>query len=431
MKRLDYLKFALELELYKTRAWVIKAFSITKPGTKSNTPGDLIIEPWGYSFIDREGNVQKIEDAAPNAALFTFKERIAIDNTWVPNIQEPTETCIGNVIFNWICILSSFGSKHPFPLGSLSVGALENKIAPKLKDTPAEGEERSSTHYYVDEYVKFVDALQFISSFSQLATVSATAQNTTAPKGIEEFKAKLVAKYGASLSDPVSLAKFDAELLAFDNEYLKDDPANGTFTAGKIKHTARKKMFLSLGAGLQFTDKQTVTPIINSLQEGWPTDPEGFAAAMNDSRVGSFSRGAETVKGGVSAKYLLRSANNFKIADTDCGSTLGVKRLYDKSNVSQLEGRYILNGTKLTFVENIAQVDDYLNQEVIVRSPMYCKLPGDNICKICSGSRLAKFPTGLTIPLTEISNTILTASLKAMHQNTTATARLRLESSLS
>lgn len=431
MKRHDYLKYALALELYKNRAWVIKAFSVTKPVASAPIPGDLIIQPWGYAFIDKDGVEQKIDDAKPNQALFTFKERIVIDRTWVPNIQEPTETCIGNVIFNSVCILSSFGSKHPFPLGALSVGSLEDKIAPKLKDTPASEEQRSTTDYYVDEYVKFVDALQYITSFSQLATISATPQNTTAPKGLKEFKAKLVAKYGDTLTNPVELAKFDKELLAFDEEYLKSDPANGTFTAGKIKHTARKKMFLSLGAGLQFTDKQTVTPIINSLQEGWPTDPEGFAAAMNDSRVGSFSRGAETVKGGVSAKYLLRSANNFKIVDTDCGSTLGIKRLYDKGNVSDLEGRYILNGAKLTFVENNAQAQNYLNQEAIVRSPMYCKLAGDNICKICSGSRLAKFPTGLTIPLTEISNTILTASLKAMHQNTTATARLRLESSLS
>jgi hypothetical protein len=62
---------------------------------------------------------------------------------------------------------------------------------------------------------------------------------------------------------------------------------------------------------------------------------------------------------------------------------------------------------------------------------MYCKLSGDNICKVCAGKSLSQYPTGLTIPLTEVSNVILTASLKAMHQNTTATAKLNLAKALS
>ena len=67
--------------------------------------------------------------------------------------------------------------------------------------------------------------------------------------------------------------------------------------------------------GGNFTDKVTITPVINSLQEGWPTDPVEFTAMMNGLRYASFSRGSETVKGGVSAKYLLRAGNNFKIVD--------------------------------------------------------------------------------------------------------------------
>lgn len=431
MKRIDYLKLALQLKLYSKKAWVIAVFSVTKGAVGETYPGKLLPQPWGYSFINAEGVEEKIEDAQAGAALFTFKERVIADPSWVPNVSEKVETSIGNIIFNAVCILSSIGPKFPFTIGRVSVSRIEDAISPILQDTPAPDAQRSTAVVYVDEYLKFVDSLQYLTSFSQLSTVSATARGITAPPGIEEFKKQLMVKYGDSINDPVSLAKFEAELLAFDDAYLKGDPSDGTFTAGKIKHTARKKMFLAIGAPLQFSSGQNVTAITNSLEEGWPTDPKSFAAAMNDSRVGSYSRGAETVKGGVSAKYLLRSANNFKIADTDCGSKLGLKRYYNKSNTAQLEGRYLILGTKLQFVENIDQANKYLNQELTVRSPMFCKLNGDNICKVCAGNRLAQFPTGLTIPLTDISNVILTASLKLMHVNTTATGKLQLSTSLS
>jgi hypothetical protein len=431
MKKYDYLKLALRLNLHAKKAWVVKAFSVTKETVQPTAVGSLVQQPWGYSFVNEAGELEKIDDGVANQALFTFAERITVDNSWVPNIEQPAETSIGNVLFNFICILSSFGPKHPFVFGKVSVSALEDVIAKKLQDTPVDESKRSTGLYYVDEYVKFVDSLQYISGFSQLATISATRKNITAPPGIEKFKKELIAKYGDTINDPVVLARFEAELLAYDDAYLKDDPSNGVFTSGKIKHTARKKMFLALGAPLQFSQGQTVTAITNSLEEGWPTDPKNFAAAMNDSRVGSYSRGAETVKGGVSAKYLLRAANNFKIVDTDCGSKLGLKRKYTKENVAQLEGRYVVLSSKVEFVENIQQANNYLNQEVTVRSPMYCKLSGDNICKVCAGKSLSQYPTGLTIPLTEVSNVILTASLKAMHQNTTATAKLNLAKALS
>lgn len=431
MNRLNYFKLALQLKLYEKRAWVISAFSITKGVTQEAYTGKLITQPWGYSFINETGVEEKIEDAVANQALFTFKDRIQIDNSFVPNVTQSVETSIGNVIFNAVCILSSFGVKHPFTLGKVSVSKLENTIADKLQDTPVNESKRSSTFYYVDEYLKFVDSLQYITSFSQLATISATPKNITAPTGIKEFKAELIKKYGNTLNDPVVLAKFEGELLAFDSEYLKDDPSNGLFTSGKVKHTARKKMYLAMGAELQFSNKQTVTAVTNSLEDGWPTDPINFPAAMNGSRVGSFSRGAETVKGGVSAKYLLRSANNFKIVDTDCGSKLGVKRLYSQDNIQGLVQRSVISSGISKFIENIEQANVFIGQTVAVRTPMYCKLNGDNICKICAGQKLAQFPTGLTIPLTEISATILAASLKAMHKNTTAVAKLDLSKSLS
>lgn len=430
MKKLDYLRLALDKKLYAKKAWLISAFSVAKDAPGEPYMGKLLPKPWGFSFLTADGQEEKIDDAVPNERLFSFQDRLMVDSGWSPNIKEPVETSIGNVLFNHISILSSFGPKHPFPLGRVSVGKLEEKIAEKLKSTPKDGEERSTEYYYVDEYIKFVDSLQFLSTLTQITTYAATPKGIIAPSGIEEFKQQLIAKYGDTLSDPVVLAKFEAELLAYDDQFLKDDPANGAFLSGKIKHTARKKMFLAMGSEQNFTGSQKAVPVTNSLKEGWPTDPERFTAAMNGLRIGSFSRGAETVKGGVSAKYLLRAANNFKIVDTDCGSMLGIRRNYDEANIESLVGRYVISGSTSKLVENKEQAGNYLGQRLAVRSPMYCKLKGDSICKVCAGVKFAQFPTGVTIPLTEISAIILTASLKMMHVSNTTTAELRLEKSL-
>lgn len=431
MIKSNYLRLACELGLFGKKAWVVTAFSIVRSAVGADYHGKLIPQPWGYSFINQEGVLEKIEDAVPNQPLYTFADRVLLDPSWVPNITEPIDVPMGNLLFNKIAILSSYGAKFPFQKGKITVKNIEAIVAPKLQSTPEDESTRSDNFYYVDEMLKFNDALQYMSGFSQLATYAITRKGITPPTGVKEFKAKLLLKYGDTLTDPVQLSKFEGELLAFDDAYMKGDPSDGKFVSGKIKHTARKKLFLTLGADKNFTDSQKVTPVINSLEEGWPTDPTQFTAAMNGLRVGSYSRGAETVKGGVSAKYLLRAANNFRIVPTDCHSILGVRRHYDQRNVNSLIGRYVIDGKTLTLVENKDDAVNYLDKVVSVRSPMYCKLEGDTICEICAGRNLGKYPTGLTIPLTEISGIILATSLKAMHSNTVSTAKLHIAQAFS
>ena len=234
-------------------------------------------------------------------------------------------------------------------------------------------------------------------------------------------------KYKGKLGDPIELTKYEKELSDFDHDFVKDDPGYGTFLKGKVMDTARKKMYLNIGSEMSFGNNLKVEPVLSSLNDGWPTDSKSFTNMMNGSRAGSYSRGAETVKGGVSAKYLLRAANNFHIQDTDCGTKLGFERIFTEANVNQLVGRYLIDGNKLIHIENNTIASNYLNKSVILRSPMRCKLDGDNICKICAGDNLNKYPTGVTIPLTEISSIILTASLKLMHTNALKTARMDIK----
>jgi len=430
MKRIDYLLLAITNKLYQDKTWMISAFAITKEDEnayqKDPYLGRLVSRPWGYSFVNSSGELEKIDDATISEPLFTFKDRILVDSKWDRNITSPIETNLGNLFFNIICITSSFKKPYPFITGVVNIVTVENYIATYLHDNPKENEERTLDYFYVDEYLKFIDALQYISTFTQLCTWSVTRKGLLAPTGIKEFKATLLKKYEGKLTNPVEMANFEKELMDFDNKYLEGDPANNTFITGKIKLEARRKQFLSMGGESAFSKNLTVTPITTSLDDGISTQPDAFVAEMNSIRIGSYQRGAETVKGGVTAKYLLRAGNNFHIVDTDCGTKLGIHRRFTKSNAASLVGRYIID-SKLVHMENINDTSNYLDKEVIVRSPLYCKLTGDNICKICAGDNINKYPTGITIPLTEISGIILLSSLKAFHSNSTAVTKLKLK----
>lgn len=432
MKKIDYLKLSLQNSIHRTVAWVFSVFTLTKTNENPNdiTYLRLMRTDTGYSFFNSEAKLEVIEDADKDQPLFKFLDRVNIDNTWAINVTEPLETSIGNILFNAWSIVPSFGKKFPFPTGKISIDKIEKQIAPKCLSTPTTESERSDQYYYIDEYLKMIETLQFIESFSSISIISATQKNMTPPKGIKEYKEKLMKEYSGRLTDPVILAEFESKLMAFDKEYLKDDESLGKFTTGKILHTARKKMFLNHGAEPGFTEKTKVNPIITSLDEGWPTDPVLYTEMMNGLRSGSYFRGAETVNGGVAAKILLRASNNFKIEDRDCGATLGISRSYNENNVDTLVGRYILQGSKTLFIENKTIANNYLNQELKVRTPMYCKLEGDKICKVCAGQRLSQFKDGMAIPLTNISFILLYAAMKKMHNSALTTAKLDLHSYL-
>lgn len=437
MKKLDYFKFAIRNRCYRKKAWVISAFSLVKeaPDAYLKNPyiGRLIQDPTGYKFCTGEPDrpLEVIEDAVGGQPLFGFKDKVTVDQDYEINTNRPLETCVGNILVNAAVLYDVFGQRFPFVVGRMSVDNLEETIAPKLRDTPPENEERDPAFFYADEYVKFVDHLQFISGFSHLCVYAATEKIMISPPGLKAFKEQLNKKYEGQLNDPVKLSQYEKELTEYDEQFIKDDPTNGIVMSGKVKSNSRRKMFLSMGSEAGFTDSLESLPVINSLEDGWPTDPKLFAAMMNGSRSGSYSRGAETQKGGVSAKILLRATSNYVILDNDCGTPLGISRQFEKNNLNQLVGRTIKTNGGWRLVENITDAANFVGKPLIVRSPAYCHSEGDTICKVCAGMKLFENPNGLSTPITEVSAIILATAMKAMHGKVLSTARLNIQTAFS
>jgi len=432
MKKNDCLALAIKTKRYEELDWVISAFAMTRRSKEGTRAGEILNRPWGYSVRLGDGTEEKIDDAKPGAPLFTFKDKILVTEELAANYKgSPAETTVGDLLANLILLVANFGDKIPYMFKGISIKAIEAKIAPILTSIPEPGATRDPKRIYVDERNRFVEAKEYISEFTPLCAYSATEKNILPPPGIEKFKKQLLQELGDDLTNPVTVAKYDKALQDFDNKYLEGDPSNGIFVKGKIKETSRKKLFLSVSAEVGFGDKNKANVVIPSLEEGWPKDPVQFSYVMNGTRSGSFSRGAETIKGGVLGKDFIRAVADYKILDRDCGTNLGIDYFVTKSFSDLMVGRYVLAGSQPKLVENTNDAGNYLGKTVRLRSTMYCREDKGSICRVCSGENLFKYKEGLVIPVTELSLIILYADMKAMHANVTATKELILEDVMS
>lgn len=419
MHKNDFFVLAVKANAFIKNHWLFSCFSITYEDNnkwkEDPYPYRVIQNPAGFFFVnpDNKDELIKLEGYVSGSPLFNFQERIELKAGDVESLTEDIVTTTGNILFNKMCLINAFGSKIKYINKRVSISSIENIIAPVLEDTPKDGEPRLDKFIYVDEYLKFVNSVFHLTNFNQLCVWGATEKVITPPPGIAEFKAKLFEQYKDSLTSSTTIARIDKELVNFDAEYLKGDPGLNFLLSGKSRNIVRKKKYLFYGAEPGLTDSVNLTPIKNSLDEGW--DVKHFPDMCDALRAGSFNRGAQTELGGESVKWLLRASSNIVITENDCGSTVGKPFNVTPDNHRKLVDFSIITseGSKL-----IAPEDDtgkYIGESLMIRSPMYCKLDLTDYCSVCVGKKLARNPTGLSMTISEYGSSFLGIFMSAAH----------------
>jgi len=438
MSLLQFLLFSITHKCYRRRAWLISIFAVTQDSEAQKAelyPGKLIREPFGFFMIDAGGERVKIDtDVKANAPLFRLQDKLTITPEWVRSLKEPKlDTTVGCLILNLVCLVDAFDGNFPYRNGKFSPREVESDVAKTLQSIPKEGTPRDPKLYYVDQLWAFSTGVSMLETLSTIIAHSVTAAGMVGAPGRQAFKKELLKSYEGKLTDPVQMASFEKGLQDFDDDYLKkNDPSYGKFMSGKKVKGSRMAMFMTQGGESNgFVQDMSVTPIIPALEDGISLDAESFTATSNSIRYSSFARGAETINGGVVSKGLNRAADNWRITEGDCGTKLGIHLLCRGSETKDLVGRYVLIQGKPVLVETEADATTYESKGIIVRSPQYCSRPGTQTCAICAGLALSKFPTGLPIPLMEVSGGILNDSLKVMHNTGLSTATLSLASTIS
>ena len=425
---------AMQAKCYERLAWSLSAFCLTRENEdeykKDPYPYRLVTNPVGHFYCDPDNNneLSKIDDGVANQPLYQVKERLDITPSDIPNLGENLNTSYGNLLTNWIVLINAFGNKVPYQEGKFNIGKVEDLIIGRLEPTPADVSKKTDQFIYIDEYIKFCDSVFFLTGLSQVCVWTVTEKMLLPPPGIKELKEKLFAENEGHLNEMATIAKINDQLMAFDKEYLKDDPGYN-FMNGKKSLSNRQKSFLMQGGELGLSGSVVnATLIKNSLSEGW--DINAFPV-MNDSlRIGVYGRGQQTALGGVAVKWLLRASSNLNVTVEDCGSRIGRTLTVNDSNVKDLVGFNVIMKEGSKTVNDISEAGAYMGKKIMLRSPMYCKLELTDYCQVCVGKRLALNKNGLSSAIGGYGSALLSLFLSAAHSKSLSLAKMNYLTSI-
>jgi len=404
----DYIRFAIKNDFPSDFEWISNMFTILADDIEN----DYVIKQDKNVWVKMDDKKILVTDDYKESIL-SPKDKVQLNKGDLANLEEDIETTVGRAIMNYLLLANIFGNKIPYMNKEMNFKDIEKEIVKQLVD-----DDKPNDGITISEYIKYMDTVLYIMNFNKVYSVSITKKSSLPPPGIEEFKKQLIKeleeKYGPNpLQNKEAVAEFDKRLLEYDKEWLKDDPALGKLISGKVIN-ARKKMFLAFSATMGFTESNKAITVEKSLYEGYPKDPEKLAAMFNESRFGSYSRGAETQKGGVAAKVSLRATNNIKVLDKDCGTKMGILVHLTKDNYKLFLNRYMLiNGENVLLTED--NLNQYLDKTVTIRSPLFCN-EEIHFCKYCVSKDLGEKPNGISLLVSGEAGIILNFSMKAMHR---------------
>lgn len=413
----EYFLKAINNNAFYQKEWVLEAFSYcdfiesTGEGLQNYK---LFHKPEDsknlYTVID--GEVHVIDDWTPAAPVLRFRQAITLNPNDLPNVSEKTLTTYGNVLVNAYIFIYAFGNKVAFKTGRIDTVKFERTLAANLLDTPPEGSTRDNSKFYVDEYLKYGEAMASLEGFSMLC-VQAASINTMVPNPIVvKRRDELFAEYKDQLGDPAIIAKIQMELVKLDMETLSEDESRDFYVKNKSWGVIRMKRFIMYGLDGGFGDQSNAKLIKKSLDEGW--DVEAMPAMIDSLRSGSYARGKETALGGESVKSFYRIFQNVSVSEDDCGNNNGFMYDITEEDKSRFVGLNAIKGNQYYMLteENISE---HVGRNIELRTPMLCSTVAPNVCKVCVGETLAARPDAIHIVTSDVGSAFMGARMGAMH----------------
>lgn len=423
MLKKDYFLQSLRANAHYDREWVIRAFSIVisptddKPWTLRHT--DKTVEV----YVPTEGDIWKwvvLEDVKPYDVPFVYHEfcglltkgdianidRDIVDSTW------------GDLLINARVLVYACGDLIPYMVGPFAPQDIESIFIKRMKNNPPPGEEKPG-ELYVHHWLKVGKAVGDLDGL-ELFIPSVTEHALQPYPGMEEDRAALLASYTPDeLRDPVVQAKIQNELVAKYKAYLKGDPSEGFIFKDKTISTSLKQMFLIHGPEAGFSEGGQATLVPNSLDEG--LDVKYFPEMMNSQRAGAYFRGAMTALAGTDVDLIGRIFQNSLVRDKFCGTK---DVLLNVPVTQQYLERWIRVGNdRIQLTET--NLKDYLNTRQDFYDPGFCKNGDNDVCPICIGGRLAKYPTSLGSACAEKQSVLMSVMMASAHAKQLKTVPLK------
>lgn len=433
MNKLDYFKLALAAECYRYPKWVFSVFGVIE-----HTPQDSVDEPehpyqivistdhkqlWYFDSANNRWDI--LQDYVPGESVLKYTDDVVLPANLFTCLKTEQTVKAGNALLNAILIEYPFKGRIAYMAGKFNVDALCKEVANRLMDDPEEGKDKPD-EIYVKDYIVFQDAATYLEMFAPITTVGPTESIMTVDPRVIKLRDELLAKHKDELHDLAILAMIEKKCVDLDREIRKGDLSEKFLISSKSVDIERKKLHIMYGLESGF-GTENILPY--SLMEGFKV--KDMPSTANSIRVGSYSRGMDTAKGGVEVKRADRAFRSVSIrTDMDCGTTMGIP--WKVLDVKDIIGRYLV-GPKPTLItdDNAA---GYLGKTILLRTPARCQLNtvgNTEYCHICCGKQLSARPNAVHVAISDIGSSYMNIFMKAMHGKATKTKPLDLARVLS
>jgi hypothetical protein len=370
----------------------------------------------GKLYANVEDEYLLLTDAVFDEPIFTPDMLVDLTNEDVKTIEEPITSTMMIGIVNLLLGEIALSGKLKYINGEISISKIEKIMLPDFIDAPDDDNDRLPDKYYYDDRLELSKMRSRIREWASIFTVSRSEVSAMPPPGLNKFKKELLKKmedkYGDALwSDQIHAFEFEKELLAFDQEYLKDGTSEGITLSKKIKNNSRKDKHLSIGFKKNnFDPTQNGKMITKTLSDGISMKRDEFPFYANDLREGSIFRGVQTQKSGSIAKDLVMATMGLKYVDGDCGTK--EYRLFEVDDGEKYVGMFHFVGTSTVKIE---KASDITGKTIKLRRPRFCKSNVSEFCYKCSGDASINNETGIVLQSTLFGGTLVNLDMKKMH----------------
>lgn len=341
------------------------------------------------------------------------------------NTKKEVYTTIGIYLVNLHLIQPKFSDLFGY-INKPFDGSVINMIEDKISD--AVYNDKKSTSDLADYY----NRIQWLGGNDKMSllTPTITPALLKPPPGLIEKKKELFEKYKDELSpdnpnNAMVASKIEKELVSDAEKYLKTQDGYENFASkSKINIGNNYKTMNIMKGPLRSTYDGKYR--VNESEYNTGITKSEYSSLADSSVLGAYSRAVNTAKGGYQGKLTNQSLSVVKAGpkNSDCGTTKYLKVKIYKSMKNDYLNRYIWDKGKLIELTN-DNIDEYIDTEVNMRSPLYCKMAEPCYCNICIGNQpylLGLESFGLAIQ--RISNKLTTLSMKKFHDLTVKTKKI-------
>lgn len=429
MNRHDYFVGSMKAKAHYNREWMLRVMT-TVVGEIAGPP-----KPWSLRHTEKAVEVyvpngnngfgwEVLEDTKPFQIPFIYHDDCGplragdVENL---KVDLPENNTWGDLIFNSRVLVYALGDRYPYQQGQIEIKKIAKIVCDKMISDVPEAEE-DPAQIYVKHYKRLGRAIGDLCGY-EIYIPSMTELSLQPPPDNKELRDKLFKEHAGQLDDPVIQAKIQDIMIQNYMNMIKGNPAEGFLLKAKSFKTAIKRMFLIHGPEGGFEEGGRATLIPNSLLEG--LDVNYYPEMVNSLRAGSFFRGALTALAGEDVDLMNRVFQNAKIVPEFCGTDEHFIQMVTERRIGR---NFVIDGKTVQITDE--NLPEHKGRIYPMYAPNYCKTPNGDMCAICAGAKLAKYPDSLGSMIGDIPSVMMARMMASAHAKALQTTDLDVENFL-